>query len=53
MLERIICRGCGRSFLSERATELLAAITGRCPDCGSQFAIANDQPPVGSSARLA
>ncbi|MBA3263418.1 MAG: hypothetical protein H0T69_13305 [Thermoleophilaceae bacterium] len=36
-MERITCDGCGRSFPTVDAHDMLAAIKGSCPDCGGPF----------------
>jgi hypothetical protein len=40
MTEQIECDGCGRSFVTEDAPGMLAAITGPCPSSGGTFRLA-------------
>jgi hypothetical protein len=40
MPELIACDGCGRSFTTDHAAEMLAAIKGPCPSCGGRFVLA-------------
>ncbi|HEV7806086.1 MAG TPA: hypothetical protein VGO80_09720 [Solirubrobacteraceae bacterium] len=47
MPDLIECDGCGRSFTTEHAAEMLAAIKGPCPSCGGRFVLA---PLAASSA---
>ena len=42
----IECDGCGRSFLTDDAAGMLAAIKGPCPSCGGVFRAA----PVDAAA---
>jgi len=37
MSDLITCDGCGRSFTTDHAVEMLAAIKGPCPSCGGTF----------------
>lgn len=37
MSDLIECDGCGRSFLTDDASGMLAAIKGPCPACGGEF----------------
>ena len=41
MFDLIACDGCGRSFLTEDAGAMLAAIKGPCPTCGGSFRLAS------------
>ena len=38
--ELIACDDCGRSFTTDNAPEMLAAIKGPCPSCGGTFRLA-------------
>lgn len=40
MLDLIECDGCGRSFQTDDADGMLAAIKGPCPGCGGTFRLA-------------
>jgi rRNA maturation endonuclease Nob1 len=40
MSKLIECDGCGRSFKTEDAAGMLAAIKGCCPSCGGRFGLA-------------
>jgi rRNA maturation endonuclease Nob1 len=40
MPDLIECDGCGRSFTTDHAVEMLAAIKGPCPSCGGRFVLA-------------
>ena len=40
MSDLIECDGCGRSFTTDDAAEMLAAIKGPCPSCGGRFVLA-------------
>jgi rRNA maturation endonuclease Nob1 len=48
MPDQIECNGCGRTFVTEDAPGMLAAITGPCPSCGGRFRLA--QPSVADAA---
>ena len=37
MSDQIECDSCGRSFLTDDASGMLAAIKGPCPACGGTF----------------
>ena len=37
MSDLIACDGCGRSFMTDDAVAMLAAIKGPCPSCGGTF----------------
>ena len=45
MSNLIACDGCGRSFKTDDAVGMLAAIKGPCPSCGGTFLLA----PLGAT----
>jgi hypothetical protein len=42
MSDMIECDGCGRGFVTDDATGMLAAIKGPCPGCGGTFRLAGE-----------
>jgi hypothetical protein len=50
MTDLIECDGCGRSFVSDDAAGMLAAIKGTCPTCGGTFRLGTAIARVGSPA---
>jgi hypothetical protein len=51
MFDLIACDCCGRSFLTEDAAAMLAAIKGPCPTCGGSFRLASPETgPPGAPA---
>ena len=53
MTDHIECDGCGRSFVTEDAAGMLAAIKGPCPTCGGRFHLASEALHAPSSAPAA
>lgn len=53
MSKLIECDGCGRSFKTEDAAGMLAAIKGRCPSCGGTFRLAPATTDAGSQSLAA
>jgi hypothetical protein len=50
MPDLIECDSCGRSFTTENAVEMLAAIKGPCPSCGGSFRLAPADAASGAGA---
>jgi rRNA maturation endonuclease Nob1 len=52
MSDQIECDGCGRSFKTDDAVGMLAAIKGPCPSCGGTFTLAPAATPSGAEQPL-